>query len=66
MKITMLATRRGSEDGHVVKRFYEGETYEVADTLARSFIANGWAYPVESSLFETFKGIAKTFDESRP
>lgn len=62
MQITMLETRRGSEDGRIVKWFHMDETYELADMLARSFIAKGWAYPNESSLFETVKGIVTAFD----
>lgn len=43
MLITMLCTRAGSEDGHGVRFFHKGTTYELADTLARYFIANGYA-----------------------
>lgn len=39
MKITMLHTKRGSEDGFVVRQFEAGQTYDVADTLARSFVS---------------------------
>lgn len=65
MKITMTQTRRGSEDGFTVKRFYEGETYEVGESMGRRFIRDGWAYPVEDSLFETCIGIVKAFDGER-
>lgn len=47
MKVKMLETRRGSEDGHVVRRFVKGETYDVAEMLAVRFLKNGWAYNVE-------------------
>lgn len=43
MLIFMLETRRGSEDGFAVRQFLAGMTYEVADTLARSFLRAGWA-----------------------
>lgn len=43
MHILMLETRRGSEDGFVIRRFYRGAHYDVADTLARAFIREGWA-----------------------
>ena len=67
MKITMLDTRRGSDDGHIVKRFRKGTAYEVADGLARSFIRQGWAVAVESSsLFDTVKGIVAAYDASKP
>ncbi|MDE3037138.1 MAG: hypothetical protein KGJ21_01585 [Pseudomonadota bacterium] len=39
----MLDTRRGSEDGFVVRRFYKDCTYDVADSLAQAFIRAGWA-----------------------
>jgi hypothetical protein len=48
VKIKMLETRRGSEDGFAVRRFEKGEAYDVADTLARSFLNAGWAYNAES------------------
>ncbi len=47
MKIKMLETRRGSEDGFAVKRFEKGEEYEVADTLARTFVNQGYAHSTE-------------------
>ncbi|NBX02715.1 MAG: hypothetical protein EBR02_01345 [Alphaproteobacteria bacterium] len=48
MHIFMLTTHRGSEDGFSLRLFEREEHYDVADTLARSFIARGWA--VESRL----------------
>lgn len=42
----MLETRRGSPCGFQVKLFEEGKEYDVADTLARSFIAKGYATEV--------------------
>ena len=47
MKIKMTQTRRGSEDGHVVKRFEKGQEYDVADTLARTFLRHGYAQVVD-------------------
>lgn len=45
MKITMLETRRSSEDGFNIRRFEAGQTYDnIGDTVARSFIAKGWAF----------------------
>lgn len=41
MQITMLYTKRGSEDGLRVQQFVQGVAYDVADTLARSFIRAG-------------------------
>jgi hypothetical protein len=43
MQITMLETRRGSENGQMVRRYEKGQTYEVAEMLGRSFIGSGWA-----------------------
>jgi hypothetical protein len=48
MRIKMLETRRGSEDGFTVRRFEEGEQYDVAEGLARQFLKDGWAYNAES------------------
>lgn len=52
MQIQMLETRSGSEDAHTVKRFYYGQTYDVADTLARRFISNGWARDTDTRTSE--------------
>jgi hypothetical protein len=38
MRIVMLETRRGSEDGFVVRYFKKHCAYEIGDTLARTFI----------------------------
>jgi hypothetical protein len=48
MHILMLETRRGSEDGFVVRRFEKGRHYDVADLLARMFIRFGWACECET------------------
>ena len=50
MYILMLGTYRGSEDAHEVKQFEEGQCYEVADTLARSFIRDRKATEVSNGL----------------
>ncbi len=50
MKITMLSTHRGTEDGHSLKYYERGQEYEVSRTLASSFISRGWA--VESKYYE--------------
>jgi hypothetical protein len=47
MLITMLETRRGSEDGFTVRQFIRGQKYDVADALARRFLNCGWAYNSE-------------------
>jgi hypothetical protein len=38
MRIIMLQTRYGSEDGFVVRRFIKNQEYEIADSLAAYFI----------------------------
>ncbi len=43
MRLRMLETRRGTEDGRVVRQFMAGEIYEIADSLARAFLAAGFA-----------------------
>ena len=48
MLITMLETRRGSDDGHTVRQFIRGQKYDVADTLAVRFLNQGWAYNSEA------------------
>lgn len=45
MKITILVTCYGSEDGFVVRRFLQGAQYEVADSLGAYFIRLGVASP---------------------
>lgn len=48
MKIRMLETRRGSEDGFAVRCYLMGRQYDMADGLARAFLAAGCAAPVRS------------------
>ena len=43
MRIVMLETRRGSEDGFAVRCFKAGHVYKLADALARTFIQKDWA-----------------------
>lgn len=47
MKIFMLETCQGSEDGHSVKKFKRYHTYDMAQTLAASFISKNKAVSVE-------------------
>lgn len=46
MKIRMKDTRRGSEDGFVVRRYYKDCIYNVAHTMGCYFITQGWAVAV--------------------
>lgn len=62
MKITMLETRRGTEDGYVVRRFDKGEQYEISGFLANQFIRNGWAEPVTiqpRNMLEAFQVLSQ-------
>lgn len=43
MKVRMLETRRGSDNGYKIVLYMKGETYEVGDSLGRAFIASGFA-----------------------
>lgn len=43
MRIKMLETRRGTEDGIAVREYRRGEEYELGDMLARAFLAAGFA-----------------------
>lgn len=49
MKITMLQTRRVSEDGHTTRKLVKGETYDIAHTAACHALNNGWAFNAEPS-----------------
>jgi hypothetical protein len=61
MKIKMVETHRGSEDGFNSKRFEKNREYEVADALARQFVRNGWAVPqsAPATLESTLLGLAR-------
>ena len=43
MQIFMLTSRLGSEDGHSLHYFLKFRHYDIADTLARYFINEGYA-----------------------
>lgn len=43
MRVTMLETRRGASNGFTVKRYDQGEEYELSDRLALNFISQGAA-----------------------
>lgn len=47
MRVRMLETRRGTEDGYVVQLFEAECEYDMVDFLARSFIADGRAEALE-------------------
>lgn len=51
MLVRMLESRRGTEDGFVVCRFERGRVYDLADCLARGFIAAGRAEALEKPVY---------------
>lgn len=46
MRVKMLETRRGTEDGYTIRKYYRNEEYEMSDSLARAFLAAGFAVRV--------------------
>lgn len=44
MRIKVLETRRGCEDGFTIRRYLKGEVYDVAELTACMFLRNGWAF----------------------
>lgn len=55
--IKMLHTRYGSQDGFTVDRFYSGELYHVATSLAWQFINGKAAELVTVETFENGEAI---------
>ena len=47
MKIVMLRSKMGSNDGVTTKLYEEGQEYDVSETLAESFIGENLAEPVK-------------------
>jgi hypothetical protein len=48
MRVRMLETRRGTEDGFTIRQYMRGMEYDMGDGLAYAFIAAGMAMKVES------------------
>ncbi len=46
MLVRMLETKRGASNGFTVKRYDQGEEYELSDNLALNFISQGTAKAV--------------------
>lgn len=57
MNIKMLHTRIGAEDGFNLREYESGKSYDVADTMARMFLRNGWAYNDEEQETENENNI---------
>lgn len=47
MKIRMIVSQCGSEDGHAVREFKAGVTYEVAEGMGCRFLQRGFAEKVK-------------------
>lgn len=60
MRVLMLDTRYGSEDGFVVRRFYRTQHYDMADSLAAAFIRLGVAEHIH-----TISPLADGFPHAR-
>ena len=50
MKVKMLQTKRGTEDGFTVQQYLEGSTYDLTDQLAKNFLATGVAERTNESI----------------
>jgi hypothetical protein len=46
-KLLMLSSREGSPDGHIVRWYLAGKTYDVSEYLAAIFLKEGWAEEVK-------------------
>ena len=52
MLVTMLQTRRGTEDGFALRQYHKGHTYDMRDNLACAFISNGYGEPFLGSTID--------------
>lgn len=52
LRVMMLETRRGSEDGFVVRRYFQGKVYDLSMELGVYFLRKGWA-------LEIYRGSAR-------
>lgn len=62
MKIKMLSTQKGSENGYEIKTFYEGNVEIVHDDLAKVFIKEGWAEEFKEKAKPASKAETKELD----
>jgi hypothetical protein len=54
MRLRMLTTARGAEDGHTVREYLAGREYDIggtprADELARAFVRERWAEDAQTA-----------------
>lgn len=47
MRIRMLKTQKGSEDGIRLERHVEGETYDLGAYLSGVYVREGWGVPAD-------------------
>ncbi len=67
MRITMMATQRGSEDGWDVKLYRKGKTDALGDMLARYFIRRRFAVQEGCEPVEPFESpFAFRFPDPEP
>jgi len=63
MRLLMLETRRGSEDGFAVRRFHKNHHYDIADALARVFLRSKAAQQISKVKGQSAIGFCPlTFD----
>ncbi len=63
MNVLMKETRRGWKDGFTCRQYVEGETYDIADDLARTFIRAGFAIETDQEKLE--KECFGTFEKAQ-
>ena len=63
MKVLMLETRRGTEDGFTVNQYLQGEVYDLRDHLAFAFLAASHAVPLHQKKKPATKKRGKKNDK---
>ncbi len=48
MRVLMIETRKGTEDGFTIREYIAGHEYDLREHLARAFLAAGFAIPIEN------------------
>lgn len=65
MRVLMTKSMPGSEDGIHIKRYEAGETYELGDDLAHSFLTSKAARPAPDKPEEPGAGSSKAGEGPR-
>lgn len=58
MKIRMLSTHRGSEDGFDVRCYEQGHVYDVREGMGCEFLRKGWAVCAPASIADDMDELA--------